>query len=171
MDKVWLAWTENPKDELARKLRKEQQAMRMALTAAGARMAVAGSPDPTLDGLLQLFGAAGQGTTGDALKVVRALCAEANLRFASPPTHRSTPRRNRCPRLYVLGPPHDEPLIKRYIPSKSQPETYGHAAAYLDHAGPRLYDPDVYAPFDPILQIPDRGRRSRWLFFRTTILG
>src|SRR5260370_15681599 len=34
VDKVWLAWTEDPADELAKKLRAERQALRMALASA-----------------------------------------------------------------------------------------------------------------------------------------
>ena len=37
-DKVWLAWTEDPNDELANKLRSEHLKMQMALAAAAARM-------------------------------------------------------------------------------------------------------------------------------------
>jgi hypothetical protein len=106
-----------------------------------------------VDGLMGLFGAAGQGTTGDALKVVRGLCDESDIRFCLP-TDDPVDLDEAGARLYVLGPPHDEKLIKRYNPSKSHPETYGLAAMYVDKLAPAMTDADVNAPFDPILQIP-----------------
>ena len=57
-------------------------------------------------------------------------------------------------RLYVLGPPHDEKMIKRFNPSKSQPETYGMTDLYLGKLAPAITQVDTNAPFDPILQIP-----------------
>ena len=74
-DKVWLAWTEDPNDQLAQKLRSEHQALRMALASAAARMRFGASDK--LNCPMQcsgFFGAAGQGTTGDALKIVKNFC-------------------------------------------------------------------------------------------------
>ena len=153
VDRVWLAWTENPHDDLANKLRSEHQAMRLALTAASARMRFAGSADSRVDGLMEFYGGAGQGTTGDALKAVRSLCAESDIRFCRPEND-PVELEGIDARLYILGPPHDETLIKRFNPSKSHPETYGMAAAYLEKVAPGITDADVNTPFDPILQIP-----------------
>ena len=169
VDKLWLAWTENRKDELANKLRSEHQALRLALTAASARMRMGGSADSTVDGLIELFGAAGQGTTADALKVVRSLCDESDIRFCLP-TDDPVDLEGIDARLYVLGPPHDEKLIKRYNPSKSHPETYGLAAMYMDKLAPAITDADVSAPFDPILQIPAEVA-AQMPFFRMRYWG
>jgi hypothetical protein len=169
VDNVWLAWTENPGDELANKLRSEHQALRVALAAASARMRFAGRGDSTVDGLLEFFGAAGQGTTGDALKVVKSLCGETGLRFCLPADDPVTVDGTGV-RLYVLGPPHDEKMIKRFNPSKSQPETYGLAAMYMDEVAPAITDSDNGAPFDPILQIPVEAA-AQMPFFRQRYWG
>ena len=153
VDKLWLAWTENPDDDLAGKLRSEHQALRQALSAASARMRFAGSADSRVDGLMEFYGAAGQGTTREALKAVRSLCAESDIRFCLPEDD-PVDLEGVDARLYVLGPPHDETLIKRFNPSKSHPETYGMAAAYLDKVAPGIMDAEGNTPFDPILQIP-----------------
>src|SRR6185369_6279347 len=58
VDKVWLAWTEDPKDDLANKLRSENQSLRLALSAASARMRLGGGANSSVDGLMELFGAA-----------------------------------------------------------------------------------------------------------------
>lgn len=149
-DKVWLAWTEDPNDELANKLRSEHQALRMALASASARMRFGGGRDSTIDGMLEFFGAAGQGTTGDALKIVKSFCDRP--RFCLP-TDAPVQLDGIDARLYILGPPHDEEKVKRFNPSQAHPETYG-VAAYIDKVVPAMTDSDAGAPFDPIVQIP-----------------
>jgi hypothetical protein len=169
VDKVWLAWTEDPKDELANKLRSENQSLRLALSAASARMRLGGGANSGVDGLMELFGAAGQGTTGDALKIVRSLCDEASLRFCLP-SDDPMEFADIGARLYVLGPPHDEKLIKRFNPSKANPETYGLARLYMDKLAPAFTDGDVNAPFDSILEIPVEAA-AQMPFFRTRYWG
>ncbi len=148
---VWLAWTEDPADSLANKLRGEHQSMRLALTAACARLRFGRGGDSIAEGMMEFFGAAGQGTTGDALKFVKEDLAKGNLRFCLPA---DAPKEidQTSARLYVLGPPHDEKLIKRFNPSKSNPETYGLAA--IEKLAPSFTDADAAAPFDLIMQIP-----------------
>jgi hypothetical protein len=73
VDDVWLAWTEDPSDPLANKLRSEYQALRLALASACARLRFGAASDGIADGMMEFFGAAGQGTTGDALQVVKGL--------------------------------------------------------------------------------------------------
>ena len=151
IDKVWLAWTEDPNDELANKLRAERQALRIALTSACARMRLGGVGDSTIDGLMEFFGAAGQGTTGEALKIVKGFCQD--VRYCRP-TDAPVALEGVNARTYVLGPPHDEGMIKRFNPSRSHPETYGAAAVDLDAQALAIADTDLQAPFDPIVQIP-----------------
>ena len=150
IDEVWLAWTEDPKDDLANKLRGEHQKLRLALASACARMQFGGGGDSGLDSLMEFFGAAGQGTTTDALKFVRAFSDKP--RFCHPQDHPlDLPGVNA--RLYILGPPHDEKMLKKFNPSQSHPETYGFANTYLDKIAPAL-TADIGTPFDPIAQIP-----------------
>src|ERR1035441_1267005 len=79
-----------------------------------------------LDSLLEFFGAAGQGTTGDALKVVKGLCESPRYCL---PSDAPVEVEGTGVRLYVLGPPHDRDQIGRCNPSKAHPETYGFCAA------------------------------------------
>jgi L-ascorbate metabolism protein UlaG (beta-lactamase superfamily) len=146
---VWLGWTEDPEDDLAKKLRSEHHALRLALASACARLRFGHGSDSLADSMLEFFGAAGQGTTGDALKNVKAF-NQGKTRFCFPQDVPVEPE-GTAARLYVLGPPHDEKMIKKYNPSKSQPETYGMAMSGLE---PTLTNADAGAPFDLIAQIP-----------------
>lgn len=150
---VWLSWAEDPQDELAQKLRKQRRDLKIALHAAVARMRLAGDSSAALDvtNLLDFFGAAG--TTSDALEVVKGLVEK--------PTY-CTPKegpiliKDTDVRVYVLGPPPDEKLIKKYNPSKREPETYGMDSInnYLNALQPSLSDTDVETPIDEGFQIP-----------------
>lgn len=75
-------------------------------------------------------------------------------------------------RIYVLGPPPDEKLIKKYNPSKSRPETYGFDAmdVFLGATAPALVGGDPGAPFDRPLRIPTEAAR-RVPFFRECYWG
>jgi beta-lactamase superfamily II metal-dependent hydrolase len=159
-DQIWLAWTENPEDELAKKLRSESEALRLALASAAARLRFGGDSTGIVDGMLEFFGAAGQGTTAEALQIVKNLCDKP--RYCTP-TDAPVELGTAGARLYVLGPPHDEKEIKRVDPSKGAPETYG-IALYLDRSAPGLGDPNRDAPFDPILQIPFNAARQMPFF-------
>lgn len=153
VDQVWLSWAEDKKDPLARKLKAQHQAMKMALSSAVSRMRLAGDDSAAQDvsGLLDFFGAAG--STSDALDVVRKLCAD--VRYCRPQDD-PIEIEGTDVKVYVLGPPPDEKMIKKYNPSKSEPETYGMDAMnhYLDALNPDLSDFDVETPFDERFQIP-----------------
>jgi beta-lactamase superfamily II metal-dependent hydrolase len=151
IDKIWFAWTEDPNDDLGKKLRSERQALRVALTSACARMRLGGAEESALDGLMEFFGAAGQGTTGEALNIVRGFCQD--VRYCRP-ADAPAAFEGVDARVYVLGPPHDEGLIKRFNPSKSHPETYGAVGFNLDTQAIAVPDTDLQAPFDPIVRIP-----------------
>ena len=127
---VWLAWTEDPADELAQELRAHKtQALRAVATAAN-HLAAGGDPDAgataeQLRNLLGFFGdqaATGDGSTGAALEWVKS--RKAKVRYLRPG--------DLLPalglRVFVLGPPHDRALIKRSDPSKAHPEVYELAA-------------------------------------------
>ena len=150
---VWLSWAENPKNPLAKKLRGERQALKMALQAAASRMHLAGDSTAAEDvtNLLGFFGAAG--STADALESVKDLSD--NLRFCTP---QDDPIQlpGTDVRVYVLGPPPNEKLIKKYNPSKREPETYGMDAMkhYLAALHPTMSETDLETPFDERFQIP-----------------
>jgi beta-lactamase superfamily II metal-dependent hydrolase len=167
VSEVWVAWTEDPNDELANSLRNEGQALRMALSQAAMRMQMSGGADGAAEvtGLLEFFGAAGSGTTGDALKVVKSLPKQKPLRFCLP-SDAPVDLPGAGARLYILGPPHDLKQIKRFNPSKSAPETYGMAAfgAVASALMPRATEDDLSAPFDVSAQIPIEAAKQMPFF-------
>jgi hypothetical protein len=150
---VWLSWAENPDDPLAKKLRGDRNKLKMALQAAASRMRLAGDTEAAEDvtNLMSFFGAAG--TTTDALEVVKNLSE--NRRYCKP-QDQPIQLDGTDVKVYVLGPPPDEKMIKKYNPSTKEPETYGMDAMnqYLNAVQPALMDADLDAPFDERFQIP-----------------
>ena len=149
---VWLSWAENKSDPLARKLKAQHQALRMAVQAAASRMRLAGDSAGAQDvtNLLDFFGAVG--STSDALDTVKNL---AEVRYCKPHDDPVQLEGTKV-KVYVLGPPPDEKMIKKYNPSKREPETYGMDSmnTYLDAIQPTFSDNDSATPFDERFQIP-----------------
>lgn len=150
---VLLSWAEDPKDPLARKLKTQHQALKIALQAAASRMRLAGAESAAFEvtSMLDFFGAAG--TTADALKTVKELSED--VRYCKPKDDPIQIEGSDV-KIYVLGPPPDEKLIKKYNPSKREPETYGIDSInnYLNALQPTLTDIDPETPFDERFQIP-----------------
>src|SRR6185369_858407 len=149
---VWLSWAENKNDPLARKLKAQHQALKIALQGAASRMRLAGDAATAQDvsNLLDFFGAAG--STSDALDTVKDL---AEVRYCKPQDD-PVQLEGTDVKVYVLGPPPDEKMIKKYNPSKREPETYGMDSmnTYLEAIQPTLSDFDIATPFDERFQIP-----------------
>lgn len=82
---VWLAWTENPADDLANKLRGERQQALASLRLGVGAMRMAGDADGAgeVDGLIGFFGAAGGASTEDALAKAKGL-ATGKVRYCLP---------------------------------------------------------------------------------------
>jgi hypothetical protein len=172
---VWLAWTEDPADTLARELREERRNAMAALQMAANTLRMNGdradasgvvSGVDIIDGMLGFFGAAGGATTADALDRVKAMAPVRYCRPKDPPVE--LPEANA--RLFVLGPPPDAKLIRRTLPSKKTPETYGLA---LDGSG--VMPLDVYQslrskdddlPFGTNYTIPNDIARGMDFFAR-----
>jgi hypothetical protein len=138
---VWLAWTEDPQDELANELRKRKQKRLNGIVAA-AKLAdrndtpAARRTTAQLESLLNFhgdLGLAGTKTTGKALEWVKA--RQAPVKYLRPGDQLFDLAGLPGIRLYVLGPPHDSRLIKRSDPSKKHPEVYELAAADGSHQG------------------------------------
>lgn len=120
-DEVWLAWTEDSKDQLAKKLKKDHAQAFAALSRSAAVRAMSGDPAGGAD-LLQMagmLGAAGEKTKA-ALDIAK---AKADPRYLKP-TDMPIPVPGTGALIYVLGPPHDEKAIKNFKPSKRNPEVY-----------------------------------------------
>jgi hypothetical protein len=167
---VWLAWTEDPKDEIAATLKAQRHAMRLALTQAEAGLRLAGqvaAADDTAS-LLGFFGASPTKSTNDAMEAAKAL---GTVRFCRP-TDDPVPLADTGVRAFVLGPPLDTALLKRVNPSTRQPETYGFAGTARDFgaAAATDADADLAAPFDPKYQVP-LAAAAQMPFFRGRYWG
>jgi hypothetical protein len=168
VDAVWLAWTENPNDELANRIRREHQRLRAALASAAARMRFSGAKDSYLDGILEFFGAATSGSTGQALEIVKGL-SPGSIRFCLPDDAPVSPEGVDA-RFYVLGPPRDEAALRRSDPSARRPETYGMAAQRMQALGSAVLDGEADAPFEPGVRIP-LDVAAQTMFFQTHYWG
>lgn len=120
---VWTAWTEDPKDKLANKIRAERRKAEAALRLALARLEATGSSEQSgrLAGVLGFFGAT-SGSTADALTYAKGLAGK-NLRFCQPGEPVIELPDLPGVRFWVLGPPRDEKLLHKSNPGKE--EAYG----------------------------------------------
>lgn len=156
---VWLAWTENEADELTRKIKKEKGLALAALRMGLSQMQLAGDAGGAaeLGSILEFFGAARGPTTADALKSVRAKVEPREPRYCLPTDPPVVPTGIDA-RFYVLGPPHDEKLLRKINPSARAKETYGLAldglGMFMDGAGSALGTADTGRPFDQQYEIP-----------------
>jgi hypothetical protein len=155
---VWLAWTEDPQDELANELRHRKQERLKGLVAAA--QLTEGKTAERLDAILGFqgdLGAAGTQTTGKALEWVKARDAE--VKFLRPGDQLFDVPGLEGIRVYVLGPPHDRRLIKRSDPSKKHPEVYELASGDGSHQGflnaveALASNEQPGAPFDPFFRV------------------
>jgi Metallo-beta-lactamase superfamily len=120
---VWTAWTEDPKDTLANKIRAERRKTEAALRLAMARLVATGSSEQSerLASVLGFFGAT-SGSTADALTYAKGLAGK-NLRFCQPGEPAIELPELPGIRFWVLGPPKDEKLLHKSNPGKE--EAYG----------------------------------------------
>jgi hypothetical protein len=134
IDELWYAWTENPNDELANQLRAKHDKSMAALRGFAARLQQRprASSAGVSQGLSQInevmgfWGAAKSsgGTTRDALEYLGKHPSKPRIRYHRPNDVVPLPGVKDV-RAFVLGPPHDEKLIRRINPSKSHKESYG----------------------------------------------
>ncbi len=129
---VWLAWTENPDDPAAIELDKRRTralqgvvnaAHKLAsLTGLGAKQTAA-----QLSHVLEFWGglgAAGRQTTRGALEWVRNRTHPRAPCYLSPGMESFAVPGTNDVRVYVLGPPRDQKLLKKSDPSKRASEVY-----------------------------------------------
>jgi hypothetical protein len=156
---VWLGWTENRNDPLTQKLKAQRDAALASLRLGLSRLQLAGDEPAAeaveLGGLLEFFGAAKGASTEDALANVREMSSK--LRFCLPSDAPVEPSGTGA-RFYVLGPPHDEKLLRKINPSARDKETYGLAVdgfqLFMAGAGTALDSNDRGRPFDGQYEIP-----------------
>jgi beta-lactamase superfamily II metal-dependent hydrolase len=134
---VWMAWTEEEGNPLADRLRAERQKKKTALKAAAERLAKSKDKGSKSLGsaLFEVLGfsgislkdsAADGGDTGEAMKYARerGQGVGSDLRFLHPGQKAFPLPGAKNLRVYVLGPPEDEKLLKRSDPSKAHSEVY-----------------------------------------------
>ena len=152
---VWLGWTENRNDPLTQKLKAQRDAALASLRLGLSRLDEPAAEAVELGGLLEFFGAAKGASTEDALASVREMSS--NLRFCLPSDAPVEPSGTGA-RFYVLGPPHDEKLLRKINPSARDKETYGLAVdgfqLFMAGAGTALDSNDRGRPFDGQYEIP-----------------
>ena len=124
---LWLAWTEDPKDELANRLRgdrdKRRRTLEMAIEHQRGLTGAAPNPGVQLAECLMAFsgGVGAAGKTKEALDWVKGHADK--TRYCRPGDLLTLPGVSSA-RVYVLGPPEDETLLHRSAPSRKSPETY-----------------------------------------------
>lgn len=131
VSEVWLAWTEDPKDDLAEELRKRKaKALRAIVAAArqldGVRDFGARRTAQRLNALLEFygsFGVEGRKTTAKAMAWVKSR-EKAKVRYFKPGDEPFGVPGVEGLRVYVLGPPRDRKMLKKSDPSKKNSEVY-----------------------------------------------
>src|SRR5919109_615416 len=169
---VWVAWTEDPQDELAAELRKRKKKRLQGLAAAAKLASESGARRVAnqLDALLGFegeLGARATKTTAKALEWVKG--RDATIRYLRPGEQLFDFRGLRGIRVFVLGPPHDRRLIKRSDPSKRHPEVYelagsgGSQEGFLA-ASEALAEGQTPAtqPFDPFFRVEEKDGPAIW---------
>lgn len=158
-DKVWLAWTEDPKDTLASTLREERRIAEKALRMAASHLGVNGSEAAErVDSLVSFFGARAGSTTA-ALDNIRKL-ADGKPRYCRPGEPPIAIPGLPGFQFWILGPPRDEKLIKKSNPGKNDAygldAVSGGAQAPLITALNRAFGmgAEVLAGFDETLEDP-----------------
>jgi hypothetical protein len=183
---VWYGWTEDPQNELGKRLRKERAKKVQALASAASALAKAGSSPMAIEraagisALLGFFGlnaaTAKGGTIGRTREAFDYLLNRAGVktRYCTPDKPPTSLPGVPDVRVYVLGPPLDEGLIKRSSPTKKGREVYELAseaklADNLESAFVRLAadnqgagdSPTDDCPFDPTLRRRDGSSAQR----------
>lgn len=168
---VWVAWTEDPNDDLAKQLKSELGKAEKALAACASAFHASGdgtSVDMLSDIALAPMGAAaaGNSSTRAAFDKAKAMAAPQPPRMWKPTDAPfEIPEANA--RIYVLGPPYDPKLIRKINPSTRSPETYGLTAdgcAVLPLGVVAALglsdDDDSLAPFHQRVTIPLRAQED-----------
>jgi len=141
---VWYAWTEDPDNELGRKLRRERAAKLRGLAHAVHALSAVATPfnvERSLrpGRLLQFFGISGPadlaaaragkgpGKSELAFKYLEKR-SDVKTRYCYPTKAPISLKGVEGVRVYVLGPPQDESMIKKSSPTKKGKEVYEFAA-------------------------------------------
>jgi glyoxylase-like metal-dependent hydrolase (beta-lactamase superfamily II) len=175
---VWVAWTEDENDPLAKSLRKDHAAAMAVLGASAQAMAMAGQPDGAtkLLDILGLVGAAGDKTKAAFDKAKRMGKLRPKPRYWQPDATHQSPDQQTEPMslgdpdvtIYALGPPYDTKAIRKTLSSKSDPETYqlkiDGGNAFPASVIEALQSGGPSSPFSPTVTIPMERARAMPFF-------
>ena len=155
VDEVWFAWTEDPTDPLGKQLRSLREKRIQTLASVTSRLANLGAaPDLVsgLEGVLGFFGAGRSSPGATARAMAKAAASGGRCRYHRPTNSPWTSPEVPGIRIWVLGPPRDERLLKREL---VRDDVYHLAAASGDAAASALAAfagdagvEDGHAPFD-----------------------
>jgi hypothetical protein len=155
-DEVWLAWTEDPTDPLAKALTQERTQALNGLRLSASHLRLAGDDDRAMmiGSLLEFFGASSGPSTVDALEAIRQKVASPRYcRPQDPPVDLHDP----AARLYVMGPPRDETLIRMALPTARNPASSTYTMAldtFLNNVASALGTVAPDSPFGIQFSIP-----------------
>lgn len=165
---VWMAWTEDPSDEGARKLADSKRKSLSLLQQAAAHLQgfrpVESSP--LFVSLTEFFGMSARVTTKSALEAVRAKAKPGSPRYcdpADPPVELP----DVGARIYVLGPPRDVNLLKKLNPKKNGDEGFEQALKLFENNLEPLFGEktvDKHAPFNTLDRISIASARQPGFF-------
>ena len=162
MKRLWLAWTEDPRSDLGKKIRKELIGKLAAVRLAVQRLAGVGSAAAErIQGTLDFFspGVAGEDTQ-DILDALQAR-PDVEIEYHSPGALLALPGVPNV-RVYVLGPPTDPAALKVTNPRKTKNEGYelaAEASGFVDALGVGLHD-DERERSQPFAERYRRDERS-----------
>jgi hypothetical protein len=152
---VWFAWTEDPTDEFANRIRQSRAKRLAALTALAGRMAGMGAAEsPGVSDALRFFGVgadgAGLGATAQGMKNAADFATKGHVRYHRPGAV-LRPEGVSDLRIFVLGPPADEKALRKtdstsevyHLDAGDLEETVLRAAGVLENA---VGDP--FIPFE-----------------------
>lgn len=167
---VWMAWTEDPKDPLARELHRQRRQALKALQKAAEQLEAAGEGDDNpfarrVRSVLEFFGGFGASELG-ARATTKSLLEAVREKVEKPRYHRpgEVLELGGGLQAYVLGPPTERQLLKKANPSSgAKSEVYHLYGAASDElafysavqvlSGEADFS-DPYLPFDAHYSIP-----------------
>ncbi len=167
---VWVAWTEDSADELARSLKDMRDRALAALGMAESRFHLAGREEDVnpLSGLLGFFGDTTGVKLGKAAKVLKALGKNGKSICYRTPGEAPIELDGFNARIFVLGPPRDKEAIERSAPRKGESEVYAFGAYGDDlDAIEAAFRKTSTVPFDTRYSIPLAGTQSLSFFQKT----
>jgi hypothetical protein len=150
IDSVWMAWTEDPKDKLASRLRREREEKLKKLTGFIGTLSKDEPLAQSVSSVLGFFGfGAANASTRDAIKNVRGLIPGKQPVYWRPGDQPLVPEEAPGVRIYALGPPQDEKALKKTF-AKSEVYHIGDSEDAIFHAsaGDTAAGGDVFSPFD-----------------------